>query len=364
MDFDPLVEHGADAGLQGRQVRPPPGQPLGRRLERLQADFHFLEIGLAQQPGRRRVDPLAPQFAGEGQRPPGVGPRQTAEKIQEIRPLVQRRIQQEDLGHLPRDRVAEVGRDLLGGEEPQRAAPLGIGAIAALEPAAADRLQRHDRLGAGIENAFEIRRRDGIQGGQRISPRGGRSAAGRPEAGNGRRLRGIAQRGEQLGEGLLAFAEDGVVDCCRIERPGVVGGDFRPAQQHLQLRLPPLELLDDPQRPLDIPKVTGEADHPRLPAEDFFHQTLVAQRVAQRRRQQLDGEAGLQALAAGEELQRGRRQRHIAADRLGPRRRNRQLHQQDRPAVGIHASSLPGGVSRCPAWTGVGVALVGGGRAR
>ena len=59
---------------------------------------------------------------------------------------------------------------------------------------------------------------------------------------------------EQFGERLLALAQHGVIDRRILEHPGVVGRDFRAAQQHDQFRPPLLQPLGDPQRPLDVPQ--------------------------------------------------------------------------------------------------------------
>ena len=125
-DIDALVEHGADARLEGREVRAAAHQPLGPRIERLQADFHFLEVGRPQQPGGGRVDALGAEFAGEGQPPLGIALGEPAQEVEEIGPLVQRRIEQEDLGDLVPGRMGRRLAAICSGESSRRAAcPLG-----------------------------------------------------------------------------------------------------------------------------------------------------------------------------------------------------------------------------------------------
>ena len=121
------------------------------------------------------------------------------------------------------------------------------------------------------------------------------------------------------------------------QKPGVVAGDFRPAQQHLQFRPPLFQSSGDPQRSLDIPEIAGKAHHPRPPCEDLLHQPLIAARIVQRRRQQLDLAIPFEALPAGVKFQIRRRQGHIAFHRARSGCRNRQLHQQHQ-AVIVHVT--------------------------
>ena len=72
LDLDSLRHHGPHAPFEGRQVGWPAHQFPRPGLDRLQADLHFAEIGLAEQPGRLGIDPFRPQLAGKGQLSVGV----------------------------------------------------------------------------------------------------------------------------------------------------------------------------------------------------------------------------------------------------------------------------------------------------
>jgi hypothetical protein len=61
-----------------------------------------------------------------------------------------------------------------------------------------------------------------------------------------------------------------------MKHAGVVGGDFQPAQQHLQPRRGALQSLGNPQRALDVPQVAGEADEARAAPQYLFDESLVA----------------------------------------------------------------------------------------
>ena len=71
-------------------------------------------------------------------------------------------------------RVPQVGRDVRGREQPQGVVPLGIGAVAATEAAAADGFQGHDAFPRGVEDAFQIGRGNGIQAFQDVWSRSAR----------------------------------------------------------------------------------------------------------------------------------------------------------------------------------------------
>ena len=157
-----------------------------------------------------------------------------------------------------------------------------------------------------------------------------------------------SKRPQQLRKRLLPLAQDSVVHRGMAEHPMVVGGDFRPAQDDPQLRPLLLEPLGDPQRALDVPHVAREADHPRLPRKDFLHQPLVAQRIGQRRGEQVDLIPGLlQPAVPGKELQIPGGQRDVVLDRLWSRRRDGKLGEQDRTRRGhTGRSHLAGGLAR------------------
>ena len=123
--LDPFGHDRLDAPLERRQVGRPAHQLPRPRLDRLQPDLDFVEIGLAEQPGQFGVDPFGPQLAGKRQPAARIAAAKQPQKIGEIGPLVERRIQQHDFRRPVLGGVAQIGQDLLGREEAKPAWLLG-----------------------------------------------------------------------------------------------------------------------------------------------------------------------------------------------------------------------------------------------
>ena len=103
---------------------------------------------------------------------------------------------------------------------------------------------------------------------------------------------------QQFDKRLFPFADRREIDFRAFEDPVVVGGDFRPADEHAHVRPPLFDEPRDLERPFDVPQIARPADQPRIARQDLGDQPPVGKRIGQPRGKNLDFVMLLPARAA------------------------------------------------------------------
>jgi len=107
-------------------------------------------------------------------------------------------------------------------------------------------------------------------------------------------------------------------------------GDLRPTHYDADARHSAFQLPGNPQGSLDVPEVTGKTHHPRLALGHGQQKIAIAEGIGLVSQEDVDVVESAEPLLQGPEFQIARDQRHIASNRFGTERRNRELNQPNR----------------------------------
>jgi hypothetical protein len=96
--------------------------------------------------------------------------------------------------------------------------------------------------------------------------------------------------------------------------------------------------VDHPESALDVPEITGKADHPGPAIENGLDEGMIATGVRQARREHVDIIEGIHPLAVTEQLEVSGGKGNIPADGLRAQRGDGKLHKDNAPVRQAHGS--------------------------